>query len=554
MRAADLLIRSLTTAGVERIFTLSGNQIMPVFDACIDQPVELIHVRHEAAAVHMADAYGRLTGEPGIALVTAGPGFANALSALYVAFMAESPLVLISGASPLNRRGMGAFQEMPQAEIAGHFTKASWEVTDPARLGHDFARAVRTAKSGRPGPVHLMVAGEVFEQTVEQPSRALPQAEDFRPLTSLLDATTAEAILAELSNAERPVILAGPSMIRWEAHLAFHNDFPDRKATLQVLAEELNVPVVAMESPRGLKDPSLGRFREVLAEADLVLLLARPLDFAVRFGESPAFREDCRFLVIDPEARIIERANRNLGDESRMVLTDLADPLPAVERLLHTCWTQECPSYGSTEWRERFESAVAARPSEWDDITSPDDGPLHPVLLCRVLHRFLADDDVAVFISDGGEFGQWAQACISAPHRVINGASGSIGGGIPFAFAARCAFPDSNIIATVGDGTFGFHAMEFDTAVRHNLPAVIVVGNDACWNAERQIQLRDYGAERQIGCELLPSRYDEVAKALGGHGEYVAKYSELEPALERAFDSGRPACVNVLIEGAAAPE
>ena len=589
MRAADLVIRSLVTAGVERLFTLSGNQIMPVFDASIDQPIELIHVRHEAAAVHMADAVGRLTGEPGIALVTAGPGFANALSALYVAFMAESPLVMISGASPLTSRGRGSFQEMPQAEIAGQFTKASWEVTDPSNIGHDLARAFRTAKTGRPGPVHLAVPGELLERTVlgagldslgaglptppgdrpqvstsgwetfgqaewsgretgpqqrETGPQQIPHADDFAPLTSLLDVTTAEAILAQLGEAENPVILAGPSMARGEN--------PDR---LQELAERLNIPAVAMESPRGLKDPSLGRFRDLLKKADVVLLLVRSLNFTVRFGASPAFREDCRFLMIDPEARIIEQANRNLGDESRMVLSDLADPLPAVERLLQLA--PETPTR-SNSWRREFEEAIGDRSSVRrsqgfpKSLGSGDDAAIHPAMLCESIQEFLTDDDL--YIADGGEFGQWAQACLSTRQRVINGPSGSIGGGLSFAFGARCVMPDAKIVACVGDGTFGFHAMEFDTAVRHNLPAVIVVGNDACWNAERQIQLRDYGEDRQIGCDLLPTRYDEIVKSLGGHGEFVTTLDELQPALERAFASNKPACVNVLIESVAAPE
>ena len=150
-RGADHLVRSLVTAGVSRLFTLSGNQVMSVFDATIGTDIELVHVRHEAAAVHMADAWGRLTGEPGVALVTAGPGFTNTLTPTYVAAMAESPVVVLSGCSPLARDGQGAFQEMPQAEMAGRVAKASWKATDPAALGHDLSRAIRLARSGRPG-------------------------------------------------------------------------------------------------------------------------------------------------------------------------------------------------------------------------------------------------------------------------------------------------------------------------------------------------------------------------------------------------------------------
>jgi acetolactate synthase-1/2/3 large subunit len=158
-----------------------------------------------------------------------------------------------------------------------------------------------------------------------------------------------------------------------------------------------------------------------------------------------------------------------------------------------------------------------------------------------------------VLIADGGEFGQWAQACVSAPTRLINGPSGSIGSALPFALAARLARPDATIVAMLGDGTFGFHLAEMDTAVRAGLPFVAVIGNDACWNAEHQIQLRTYGRDRAHGCELLPARYDQAVAALGGHGEHVTRAADLPPALERALRSGRPACVNVMIERAAAP-
>jgi thiamine pyrophosphate-dependent acetolactate synthase large subunit-like protein len=554
MRAADLLVRSLAVAGVRRLFTLSGNQIMPVFDACIDEGLELIHTRHEAAAVHMADAWGRLTGEPGIALVTAGPGFANTLSALYVALMAESPMVLISGASPLRRAGQAAFQEMPQAEMAGHVTKASWQIDDPERIGHDVARAWRTALSGRPGPVHVSIPGDVLETTLKYPQHALPSPDDFRPLETLLDAIPASRILNRLREAERPLILTGPTLCRGCG--------PEELRGFRVSPQ---VPVVSITSPRGLKDPVLGRFRELLPQADVVLLLGQPLNFSLGFGGSPPFAEDCRFLVVDPELRMLDLARRNLGDNSRLEIAEIADALPAIDRILS--WLPDEFPYPDPTWRLQVEAAVEFRSAEWQTLASPSEGAIHPAEICRAIEPFLGASEIqpkelvsawvpgnAVFISDGGEFGQWAQACLSARHRIINGPSGAIGGGIPFALAARLAFPESRIVTTVGDGTFGFHPLEFETAVRHSLPFVCVVGNDARWNAEHQIQLRDYGPERTIGCELLPARYDEVVRSLGGHGEYVTRPAELESALRRAFDSGKPACVNVMIDGVAAPE
>ena len=543
-RGADLLVRGLKIAGKETIFTLSGNQIMPIFDACLDEGIDLIHTRHEAAAVHMADAYGRLTGEAGIAMVTAGPGFANTLSALYVALMAESPMVLLSGCSPQSLSGLAPFQEMAQAEMAGHVTKASWRVSDASSLGHDLARAIRTAKSGRPGPVHVALPFDLLEAEVDGFTKAIPQPDDFHPLMSLLDAESARNVLSALAEAHRPLILAGPSMSHRPC-----------SGLLQQLQELTGVPTIGMESPRGINDPSLGAFAEVLARADLIVLLGKQLNFTLRFGRAQVIAAECRFIQIDPATRILEHSTRVLGEENadRLMLTDLADPIPAIERLIQLAPETESASTANRDWLYEVQTAIAYRPAVWTTLESSSEVPLHPAALCRGVQEFLDGDDDAVLISDGGEFGQWAQACLCASHRVINGPSGSIGSSIPFALGARAAFPDSRIVTMLGDGTFGFHPAEFDTAVRYKLPFIAVVGNDAAWNAEKQIQLKQYGVDRLFGCDLLSTGYDEVAKAFGGHGEQVSDREELQPALKRAYESGLPACVNVKLNGLAAP-
>jgi thiamine pyrophosphate-dependent acetolactate synthase large subunit-like protein len=196
--------------------------------------------------------------------------------------------------------------------------------------------------------------------------------------------------------------------------------------------------------------------------------------------------------------------------------------------------------------------AVSCRPPAWRTLASSQPGKVHPVELCRAIAPVLEHHPDAVLVCDGGEIGQWAQT-LPFSRRIINGVAGSIGASLPFAVAARLAEPRAPVIAVMGDGTFGFHMAELDTAVRYDLPLVAVVGNDATWNAEHQIQLREYGPNRTHGCELLPSRYDLVAAALGGHGEFVTSAGDLSPALERAIASGKPACVNVMIERVAAP-
>jgi thiamine pyrophosphate-dependent acetolactate synthase large subunit-like protein len=231
-----------------------------------------------------------------------------------------------------------------------------------------------------------------------------------------------------------------------------------------------------------------------------------------------------------------------------LTLAVAAEPARAAQRLAAVASARAWPA---TSWPKDVEAARAAAPPEWQALRASTREPLHPLRVCAALAPHVAAG--AVLVADGGEFGQWVQAALEPRERLINGLSGSIGSALPMALAARLACPERAVLAVMGDGTFGFHALELDTAVRHGLPVVVVVGNDARWNAEHTLQLRHYGAARAIGCELLPSRYDRLAEALGGHGEFVRRADELAPALARALAAGRPACVNVLIDSVPAP-
>jgi len=533
-RGADALVRALARAGIRRVFTLSGNHIMSVFDAALDAGIALVHTRHEAAAVFMADAWGRLTGEPGIALVTGGPGHANAVGALYTAAMAESPVVLLSGHAPNGQLGTGAFQEMRQAEIAAPLTKLALTSASADDIARDLGRAIRTARSGRSGPVHLSLPTDCLDGEAED---NLPGAEVFLPDPMALDAATADAMLERLRRARRPVILVGPGLMSRKA----------REATA-MLEHVAQIPVIGMESPRGLADSSLGAVAPLLAQADCVLLLGKRLDYTLKFGRPPTFDAACAFLQIDGDTEEIARSRSAVG--ARLGASALAQPLAAAETLARRA--SAAPAAKSA-WLDDVRAALAFRPDGWAAATSRQSGRLHPLEALLPLQAVLDEHPDSVLILDGGEFAQWAQACLSAPNRLSNGVAGAIGAGLPFAVAARLAKPDAPVIAIMGDGTFGFHPAEIDTAVRYGLPFVAIVGNDARWNAEYQIQLRDYGPNRVGGCELLPTRYDRVAQAFGGYGELVTSADEILPAVRRAIASGLPACINVMLEGQAAP-
>ena len=337
--------------------------------------------------------------------------------------------------------------------------------------------------------MHLSVPNDVLDAAT---TVAVPAHAAFAPSEEKDDGNA-----VALGAAQRPLVIAGPAAMR--------------KGTRE-LEEATGIPVIGMESPRGVNDPSLGTLAEVLAQADLVLLLGKRVDFTLKFGKA---------LRAGVPRRRGSSAEGHCFQEQRV-------------------------------WLDEVHAALRYRPPEWRTVQSKREGPIHPVALCREVQTLLDKRD-AILVSDGGEFGQWAQACLSAPRRLINGPAGSIGSALPFAAAAKLAHPSATVVAMLGDGTLGFHLSEFDTAVRHGLGYVAVIGNDATWNAEYQIQLRAYGSARAKGCELLPTRYGAVAQALGVHGEDVDRPGELQDALRRAVASGKPACVNVMIERLAAP-
>jgi acetolactate synthase-1/2/3 large subunit len=541
LRGADIVARSLKRLGCGRVFTLSGNHIMSIFDAAIEADLDLVHVRHEAAAVHMADAHGRLTGEPGIALVTGGPGHANAVGALFTALGAESPMVLLSGHAATWELGRGGFQELRQAEMAAPVTKASWTAKDTASLGRDIAEAVRIATSGRPGPVHVSLPCDLLDAKVDEGAVLWPERK--APARTTLGAGAADEIAAAIAKARRPLIVAGPQMSSVAG-----------RARLAGLEAATGAPAVIMESPRGIADATLGAFPDLIRRADLIVLLGKALDFTTKWTTGPAFDPDVRVIAIDADPALIARAGKEKGE--RLLIGATADADAAAEALAlrgRNSRGRNGPASSRTSWLAEARAALDGRPADWRTRVSQTPGRLHPAEVFRALRPHVERDPDTVLICDGGEFAQWGQSMLPLRRRLINGVTGSIGSSLSFALAARMVEPHAPVFAVLGDGTIGFHISEFETAARRGLPFVAILGNDTRWNAESEIQRRDYGANRMHGCELMPSRYDRVATAFGGHGEHVDNAGDLPAAIERALASGRPACINVMIESAAAP-
>ncbi len=530
---ATLVVSALKSVGVRTIFTLSGNQIMPIFDACIDANIKLVHVRHEAAAVYMAEAWAQLNGDIGVALIPAGPGFVNGLSPLYSARASESPVLLLSGDSPLHQQSMGAFQALNQVSVSKPLTKHARRPQTVDEILTGLTKVIRIARSGRPGPVHLALPFDLLTAEVSDnvgDAIKLAQREINKPDTQAI-----EKIASSLESAERPVILTGPTLSQTRAG-----------ALISDLQNNLEIPVISMENPRGLKDPALGNLGEILGKANTVLFLGKTVDFTVNFGQPPAFHAACQFFAIDPEQPLLAQAQRALADRlvtSHRADADLAAIALAQFRVHRTGKHQD--------WRQQVIDACASRPylSRLENSLAA----IHPATLCQSVQRAIDLSHDPVLICDGGEFGQWAQAINNANRRIINGPAGAIGGGICYAVAAKISHPESSVFVLMGDGTSGFHLSEFETAIRCGVPFVAVIGNDSRWNAEYQIQLREYGKRRLIACELGETRYDQVVTQLGGYGEFVDDPEQLEGALQRATESQLPACINVRIEGLPAP-
>ena len=530
VNGAQLLVRALRDAGVTRLFSLSGNQILPVYDACLDEEIDVTDTRHESAAAHMADAWAKVRGEPGVCLVTAGPGHTNTVTGIANAMASETPILWLSGASEQATVGLGGFQELDQAGVAQPVCKAAWTVERAGDMPAFVARAWRTMLEGRPGPVYLGLPSDVLSETLDDAKTHL-QPWTFRPALRFAEPSLIQAAISLLQGARSPLVLVSPSVARGEAG-----------ACLRQFVERTGIPWLALESSRGLADPAFNGAGAAVARADVVLLVA-PQDYIVRFGREEVFADNARVIHVAPRSADVGRnasVALGLAGDSAAVMTQLADAAMGIR------WNHQL-------WAKDVEALRLSNRQKLEPFAQSDETPIHPLRLATELRSVLPPR--SQIAQDGGEFSQWMRwGLAGAPFTpLLHGKFGSIGSSIPLAIGAKIANPDVPTFAILGDGTFGFHGMEFDTAVRHAIPFVAIVGNDAAWAAERHRQVRIYGQDRVIASDLLPTRYDRVVEALGGYGEHVERAEEIRPAIERALASGKPACVNVMIASVPSP-
>jgi acetolactate synthase-1/2/3 large subunit len=529
-----LVARALKAEGVEAVFTLCGGHVIDIYDGCTDAGIKIIDVRHEQAAAHAADAWTRLTGVPGCAVVTAGPGTTDTVTAVANAWRAQVPMLLIGGQGPLRQAHMGALQELDHVGLMRPITKFATTVYHTERIPEIVGMALRQAYSGRPGPAFVEIPADVLFNAV--PESAIVDPGLYRTHGKPHgDVRLVEEAARLLAQAERPAVLAGSQV--WHCR---------GSAQLQGFAEKAQVPVYLNGAARGSLPPDhplllVRSRREALAQADAVLVIGTPFDFRLAYGKRLA--AGAKVVQVDLDAGEIGH-NRGvdvgIAGDAAAVLGQLADALP-----------------GGTDSRRRawLEQLRAAEQRELEKdlpFLNSDAVPIHPLRLAREINDFLTED--TIFIGDGGDVVTISASVIRA-HRpgqwLDPGPLGTLGVGMPFAIAAKVAFPQKEAFVLFGDGAFGFNGFEYDTAVRFGLPVVGVVGNNAAWNQIRYGQIARYGAARgDIANLLAPTRYDRVVEALGGYGAYVERPQDIRPALERARASGQPACVNVMIDPA----
>jgi acetolactate synthase-1/2/3 large subunit len=523
--------------GVETMFTLSGAHVFPLYDAAVkgDPPMRLVDVRHEATAVFAAEATAKLTRTPGLAVLTAGPGVTNGVSAVATAHFNGSPLLVVGGRAPSARWGSGALQELDHPPLVAPLTKHAGTVRDATRIAAEVDRALALAATPHRGPVFLdLPMDELFsEVTVSLPEAGAPTRAEPDP-----DAL--DRVAALLAEAARPVLVLGSDVWAGGAEDAA------RRA-----AEALRLPVIANGMGRGVipaGSPLLAtRARSAaLRGADLVVVAGAPLDFRLGYG---AFGGDGGA----PPARVVHLADHPDGVARHVELAaSAAGDLGLILDGLVAAAARPGAAPDRDGWLATLRAASEQAVARDRDALASDADPIHPARVYGELNRLLDDD--AVVIGDGGDFVSFAGKYVE-PRRpgcwLDPGPFGCLGTGLGYALGARLARPSSQVVLLLGDGAAGFSLMDVDTLVRHELPVVMICGNNGIWGLEKHPMQWMYGYD--VAADLQPGcRYDEVVRALGGAGELVRRPQELGPALRRAFVAGVPYMVNVVTDPAVA--
>jgi acetolactate synthase I/II/III large subunit len=532
-----LVAKALKAEGIEAIFTLCGGHIIDIYDGCIDEGIKVIDVRHEQVAAHAADGYARVTGRPGCAVVTAGPGTTDAVTGVANALRAESPMLLIGGQGALNQHRMGSLQDLPHVDMMRPITKFASSVVTTERVADMCAMAFREAMAGAPGPAYLEIGRDILDAHVPLADAVIPEAGQYRFSTkSIGDPNDVDRLAEILTAAERPCVLLGSQV--WTTR--------GSEAAIDFV-RTLNIPAYMNGAARGTLPPGdphhfhLTR-RYAFNNADVILIVGTPFDFRMGYGKR--LSRDATVIQIDLDYKTVGK-NRDIslglvGDAGAILgeVAKAAGGRAASAADKRESWLQTLRDEEKRLKEERLPKLMR------------DDAPVHPLRLAHEINEFLTDN--SLYIGDGGDVVTFSGGVVQprGPGLWMDpGPLGTLGVGVPFAMAAKVAQPDREVVCLFGDGAFSLTGWDFETCMRFDLPFIGIVGNNSYMNQIRYGQIQKYGEERgDVGNKLGDVHYDKFAQMLGGYGEEVREPKDIRPALERARESGKPSLINVWID------
>ena len=525
---ATIMAKALKHEGVDTLFFLTGGPITPIIPEATKLGIRCVDVRHEQSAAMMAHGYSRVTGKPGVCITASGPGTTNTVTGVANAFVDCAPILTIGGSSPLVQSGMGGFQEIDQLGMMRPINKWSDRVLQTHRIPEMVSVALRHATTGKPGPVYLDLPKDAVDETTDESQVVYPSSSRTEAGPAG-DPKAVQQALKLLAKAERPVILAGTGVFWSQAGPEF-----------QEFVELAKIPFFTMPQTRGIipEDHSLcflGARTKAFSQADVMLVMGTRFNYMVAFGRAPRFAADAKFIQVDIDPSEIGR--------NRPVDVGIAGDAKTVFKQLIEEGRHLFQGRAELPWVDTLRAQDAANKERAEAEMASDQVPIHPLRLCREVRDFLDRD--AILAVDGQEilnYGRQSIPSYTPGSRLNSGPFGCLGIGVPFGFAAKVARPDRQVLVLTGDGSFGLNAMELDSAVRQNVPFVTVVSNNAGWAAGGPSRRDEPG--RYLGF----SHYEKMAEAFGCHGEWVERPQDIRPALERAFSSGIPALVNVIVD------
>ena len=540
---SDLIIKCLKMYQVDTIFGIAGDHILHLLDKLIDQDFRMIDGRHEAASVHMANAYSRILRKPGVVMSTT-PGHANGVAGLANAMHSEAPVINIAGSADSTNIGRGAMQEFDQVGIAKPVTKGAWEIPSVERIPEYISLAFRTAMEGKRGPVHLTIPHDLQEQSVDSEVferfkySFIDNNEDWLsyPSPNQIDKS-----LELLSKAKKPIIIAGlgagATVTREE---------------LDLFLNETKIPFFGVDTGRSLVGDShecslgigylpLNKAAQRINESDLVLLLGVKLDYQLGFGGSPPFNKDAKIICVDPD---IQQLNRS-RTISLIVNSDVGPFIEIINKKIKNF------KWDNSKWLKSLKDTKRSYINEMNKL-SDNKLPMHPMDVSLSIQENLDEDTFVVF--DGGDYCHFSRATVPIENYLRSlyvSSFGMIGVGLPYAIGAKAALPDKKVILVVGDGSLGFHAPEIDTSVRHNLPITVVVGNNSLWGIDYWIQKGLY--DRDVWTKLDQTNYELVAKGFGGEGIFVDDPKLLKEEIKKSLKSKKITLLNTVVRKISSP-